>query len=441
MKLVTFAVDQDHSLIVTFPNFIQPYRNKPLNLYEIETVPVPIPDTNEQAESYSEAIISKPYIAVRESYYIQLRIQELRMCKKIRFDYYCEELFLVKHQSMKTCESALFYNHNNGTILSSCDFKYTFNISVIPSVLDRGSQIVLANMVNNRRLTCSGMDNLWQPLLSYKYITVSRSILCDCQITSSLSYMLRSIGSCSQGKETPKLYFTANLAFQVIFDYLWTNKTQPPTLSERQIEYPIFLNQTTFSNDTIVEPQTLKELKALVLLSKEPPTLEWGWVHKRMHGGAWGPGLQYLFSKIMQFSGNCEHILASGPPWGKTPLGPRWPKSWIPLERKGVCLRSERWTRTKTAVWLITEKAALLWVARPKIANTGVTCVLYRQAGVGPQTARWVGKGEGIGNTVVLAFFASAICQLTPSPYPSSTQDASFCCCFSFLDEHTAWQK
>ena len=54
MKLVTFAVDQQtHSLIVTFPVFIQDYRRPPLSLFEIETVPVPIPDQNEKADSYS----------------------------------------------------------------------------------------------------------------------------------------------------------------------------------------------------------------------------------------------------------------------------------------------------------------------------------------------------------------------------------------------------
>ena len=45
MKMVTFAVDQQtHSLIVTFPAFIKNYKQPPLSLYEVETVPVPIVD-------------------------------------------------------------------------------------------------------------------------------------------------------------------------------------------------------------------------------------------------------------------------------------------------------------------------------------------------------------------------------------------------------------
>ena len=45
MKMVTFSVDQQaHSLILTFPAFIKNYRQPPLSLYEVETVPVPIID-------------------------------------------------------------------------------------------------------------------------------------------------------------------------------------------------------------------------------------------------------------------------------------------------------------------------------------------------------------------------------------------------------------
>ena len=54
MKMVTFAVDQQtHSLIVVFPAFIKDYKQPPLALFEIESVPVPIKDRNKLADSYS----------------------------------------------------------------------------------------------------------------------------------------------------------------------------------------------------------------------------------------------------------------------------------------------------------------------------------------------------------------------------------------------------
>ena len=79
-----------------------------MTLYQIETVPVPFLDTNEEANSYSQAVINKPYIATNNDYYIQLEIEELFMCKQIKHIYFCEELFLVKHETKHSCESALF---------------------------------------------------------------------------------------------------------------------------------------------------------------------------------------------------------------------------------------------------------------------------------------------------------------------------------------------
>ena len=54
MKLVTFGIDNKRNLIVQFPVFIQPYTQKRLIMYQIETVLVPILDKNEQAQSYTE---------------------------------------------------------------------------------------------------------------------------------------------------------------------------------------------------------------------------------------------------------------------------------------------------------------------------------------------------------------------------------------------------
>ena len=99
MKLATFSVDAEGNMIVASPDFVKDHTSKPKTLYEIETVKVPIPDHNKAADSYSEVKYNKPYLAINDKYYIQLCIQELRMCKQIRHTYYCEELFLIKHKS------------------------------------------------------------------------------------------------------------------------------------------------------------------------------------------------------------------------------------------------------------------------------------------------------------------------------------------------------
>ena len=70
MKLVTFGIDRDRNLIIQFPVFVQPYTQKPLTLYQIETIPVPILDMNKNADSYTWIRIDKPYIVLNPDTYI-----------------------------------------------------------------------------------------------------------------------------------------------------------------------------------------------------------------------------------------------------------------------------------------------------------------------------------------------------------------------------------
>ena len=78
MQLITFGIDRDMNLVVQFPVIIQLYTQKPLILYQLETVPVPISDTNNEAQSYMDLWVRKPYIALNSETYISLRHQELR---------------------------------------------------------------------------------------------------------------------------------------------------------------------------------------------------------------------------------------------------------------------------------------------------------------------------------------------------------------------------
>ena len=64
MQLVAFGIGKDMDLVIQFPVFIQPYTQKPLILYQLETVPVQILDRNTMAQSYTYLHVKKPYIAM-----------------------------------------------------------------------------------------------------------------------------------------------------------------------------------------------------------------------------------------------------------------------------------------------------------------------------------------------------------------------------------------
>ena len=243
MKMVTFGVNDGEELIVAYPIFVQDHTGESMTPYELETVKVPITDTNLAANSYTELKTSKPYIAFNNDYYIQLHIPELCMCKQIWHSYYCEELFLVKHKSKHSCESAIYYNLSKEVINGYCTFKYFYNTTVMPSVLDGGPQILLANILTPKGLICTYASDMACPVPSHDYVLVNRSMLCNCHMESGLTYLLKSIAFCETTNADFTMSFTLNLAFLHMIQDLWLgNFSQlPPIVTKEELSFPLGL--------------------------------------------------------------------------------------------------------------------------------------------------------------------------------------------------------
>ena len=235
MELVTFSVDRvAHSLIVTFPIFIKDFKQPPLSLFEIETVPVPIPDKNRQADSYSQVRIQKDYIAAGMDYYIQIRMTEMLMCKSIGYIYYCEELFVVKHKSKHSCASAIFYELGPPQVIKNCRFDYMYNETVPPVILDGGKDILLANFQGPRSLKCTSINGgLAKPAPEHTYAVVDREFLCDCQLDLEHASVLRQLSSCGKERNSKLIMqFHINIAFWELL-----RKRSPKTAQLVQPEY------------------------------------------------------------------------------------------------------------------------------------------------------------------------------------------------------------
>ena len=113
MKLVIFGIDKQRNLIIQFPVFVQSYTQKRLTLYQIETVPVPVLDKNKQPRTYTQLKVDKPYIALNDETYISLLPQDLNTCKRIGYEFFCRELFVVKSKNKYSCTSAIYFNLNS----------------------------------------------------------------------------------------------------------------------------------------------------------------------------------------------------------------------------------------------------------------------------------------------------------------------------------------
>ena len=95
---------------------------------------------------------------------------------------------------------------------SVCQFDCFYNTTVPPSILDGGSNILLANMLSPKRLICTKDAPMARPLPSHPYVLVNRSILCNCHLQTGLNYLLKSLSSCESGAPFT-MYFTVNSAF------------------------------------------------------------------------------------------------------------------------------------------------------------------------------------------------------------------------------------
>ena len=234
-----------------------------MTLYQIEMIPVPILDANNKAQSYTQLKIGKPYIALNEETYISLHPQELNTCKKIGYEYFCEEIFVVKSKHKYSCASDVYFNLNH-EIKENCDYSFYFNkADVKPSVLDGGHQVILAKWPSYKRNICTHNNNIPVNIPSHPYVLLDRSILCNCDIEAESNFLLQSLVACKEHEKPDlEMHFTVNLAFIDYLDQLnetintpivrnWTN--------QRQI-LPMYLESFEINSSLLQAPKHLGNL-------------------------------------------------------------------------------------------------------------------------------------------------------------------------------------
>ena len=205
----------------------------------METVSVPIIDQNTQVHSYTQLQVEKPYIALNSETYIFLQQQELGTCKRNGYEFYCKELYMVKHKSRCSYESAIYFNLNTDTIKENCNFKFYYNkTDITPTVLHGGNEIILANWPNNKHIMCDSNSDIPVRIPSHPYVLVNRSVLCNCGIEADNHYILESLAACDNANSKLTMYFTVNTAFVNYLDMV-------PNLTESH-EFPVIKNRTTF---------------------------------------------------------------------------------------------------------------------------------------------------------------------------------------------------
>ena len=219
MKLVTFGIDRKRNLIIQFPIFVQPYTQQPLILYQLETVPILIVDRNTKSDSYIQLQIKKLYLALNSETYINIQQQELATCKRIGYKFYCEKLFIVRHKSIHSCKSTIYFHLDKGMIKRNCDFIFYYNKSdITPTVLDSGNEIILPNWPNDKHIICAINNDIPTEIPSNPYILVNRSVLCNCGFEAVNNFLLESLAMSHNTNTKLIMYFNVNMAFTNYID-------------------------------------------------------------------------------------------------------------------------------------------------------------------------------------------------------------------------------
>ena len=170
-------------------------------------VPVPIIDQNKQALSYTHLQTDIPYKALSSETYISFRQLELWTCKKIGCEFYYKELFIVKHKSKCSCESAIYFGLGYDIIKENCNLTYYFNKTDIkPMVPDGRYEIILANWPNVKHIVCNVNNYIPVKIPCFPYVLVNRSVLCNCRIEAENNFLLESLAAYHDAESKPIMY-------------------------------------------------------------------------------------------------------------------------------------------------------------------------------------------------------------------------------------------
>ena len=202
-----------------------------------------------------------------------MRQQELRSYKKIGYEFYCKELFIVKLKSSYSCESAIYFNLTTDIIKNNCNFDFYFNkTDVTPTVLDGGDEIILANWPNDKHIICNVNNDIPVKIPSHPYVLFNISVLCNCRIEADNHHLLESIAACDNKISNLVMYFTINMAFTNYLDMLPNLTNSLPLIKDRtkyEQTLPLNLRIPDFDSSLKHAPTSLKNFMHVYANNKE----------------------------------------------------------------------------------------------------------------------------------------------------------------------------
>ena len=187
LPLITYGYSKG-IIGIQIPCIIKPRLQEPLHLYNLKTVTVPfhintdLVDENESLYTHTQLQTSSSLLGMSTDTYINLDRNLLDNCHQLGQVYFCETMFLIKHKSEHTCESAIFHYENINVIKSKCTFQYFPKLEPEPELLDAGNFVLLSHLPEPWSVHCKHTDQLPGPLQGSSFSVVTKEDLCGCEI-------------------------------------------------------------------------------------------------------------------------------------------------------------------------------------------------------------------------------------------------------------------
>ena len=207
------------SLVIHIPLYIKPKLQEPLLLYDIASIPVPyhmneaLISDEESSHVYTHVKPSTEILAMSSDTYINLNYKQLEQCMQYNVVYFCQHMYLVKHNSEHTCESAIYHRKEAELIKSKCDIQYFPYLNPEPAILDAGDHLLLGNLPQPWSYMCNHNDQIPNPIKGGPYVIIKKADLCQCSLSAGTWYLQDNIVYCTESLDTQlTLYYSTNMA-------------------------------------------------------------------------------------------------------------------------------------------------------------------------------------------------------------------------------------
>ena len=221
----SYSNDKEH-IFIQIPIYFVAANQKPMDLFRIHTVPVPLDiDTYQGKESkYTTLELQYKYLATNGHEYMDVTDAALDSCNTYHMDHLCENLHVTTDVKELNCAIAIYMDsvetsshsakHIQNIIKTKCRFIYHEVLHPTPTTLQTQDEILFANFPSeNWQLICDEITDRPSFMKGALHTIINLQDLCTCGIlTQEGRFLYESMRSCDSPDTEVNLHFTYNRA-------------------------------------------------------------------------------------------------------------------------------------------------------------------------------------------------------------------------------------